>query len=115
MQRIHSDADIGEIVEHPILPEARHYFVAKVEADFDPLSQQNNSLSLTFVRKSHVVCLQFKGVRELEIDAGFPYRWSGLMICDISHLGWDATHIRVTGEEMDPGIRFWANTVERID
>jgi hypothetical protein len=117
MRQKHSDADIdiGQIVEHPILPGARKYFIAKVEAEFDPLSQNKSSLSLTFLNESDVIRLRFTGVRDLEVDAGFPYRYSGLMICDISHLGWEATHIRVTGEEQDPGIRFLANTVERID
>jgi hypothetical protein len=115
MRQKHPDADIGQFVEHPILPGARKYFIAKVEAEFDPYSQENSSLTLAFYSESEVVRLQFTGVHGLEMDSGFPYQDSGLIICDITHLGWETTHIRVTGAEQDSGIRFWANAVARVD
>ena len=106
--------DLGDARPHPILAKPGAYFVSKVAADFDRDWQQNSSLKLTLVRDAEIVCLRFDGIQQLEIDPGFPYSNGGLQILDISHLGWDSLRVRVQGFEQDPGIRFWANSVERV-
>lgn len=99
---------------HNVLAEPWTYEVVGIAWTRDMENQRGDVLSLTLRKDGTTVCLEFRGVSDLEIDAGFPWHSGGLQILDESTAGMEDARVRVNSFEPSPSIRFWARSVERV-
>lgn len=104
--------DIADSPAHPVLERAEAYDV--VGFRYSATSAPYGTLDLVLAAAGVSVELHFEGVRDLEVDCGFP--WSmGIVVLDVSHLGWEDARVRVQGaEDGFPALRFWAREVRRV-
>lgn len=104
----------GGDVPHPILEKPWTYRVVGFAFQMgEDLSF--GSVDLTLAKGGETVRLRFHGVHEFEVEKGFPWVGSGLVILDRSDRGMEHSRIQVDSFEQDPTIRFWAQRVERVE
>jgi hypothetical protein len=108
-------ADLSNAPQHPILEEPHTYAILGFSYIADPSGALNGTLDLLLEKNGRPHTLRFLRAHELEIDAGFPHSYMGLEILDTTMLGWEHSRVRVQGFEDAPGIRFWAQSVDRVD
>ena len=107
-----SQANLADATDHEVLAAPYNYDVIAMRYVVD--EPPYGTLELTLENKEVTVVLQFYGVHELAIGAGFPHSYMGLEILDVSYLGWEHARVRVQGFEDAPGIQFWARAVTRL-
>jgi hypothetical protein len=108
-----SSANIAGAPAHGVLDGVDAYDI--VRFSYSATSAPYGTLDLVLVGAGTSVTLRFEGVRELEVDSGFPHGSLGIDIRDVTHLGWEDARVRVQGVEDDaPAIRFWAREVNRV-
>jgi hypothetical protein len=111
-----TSADISNATDHGVLDSPWTYEVTGITFSANPTGALNGTLELFLSKDSAKITLRFSHAHELEIDAGFPHSYMGLEILDVGFLGWEHSQVRVQGFEEDaPGIRFWAQSVSRVD
>jgi hypothetical protein len=106
-----STANLEGAPDHEVLPDPWTYDIVGLR--FMASTAPFGDLELDLRKGDMEITLRFEGVHELEIDAGFPHSCMGLMILDVSHLGWEHARVRVECFEDAPAIRFWAKGVSR--
>jgi hypothetical protein len=109
-----TNANLSNALDHSILDNACTYDIVGIRFVTDLNGALNGTLDLSLAKDGQAVVLRFNKAHELEIYAGFPYSYMGLEILDVTYLGWEHSRVRVQGFENAPGIRFWAQDVERL-
>lgn len=103
-----------DYVHHPILAKPWTYQV--VGFSFQVGEERSfTKVDLLLAKEGEQVRLRFHGVHEFEVEKGFPWISSGMVILDQSGRGMEDSRIQVSNFEQDPAIRFWARRVERIE
>jgi hypothetical protein len=110
-----TSADISSANDHGVLDSPCEYNISGLAFTADPEGALNGTLDLYLSKDGDIVTLRFLHAHEFEIDAGFPHSYMGLEILDVGFLGWEHSQVRVQGFEDAPGIRFWAQSVSRVD
>lgn len=109
-----SSANIAGAPTHDVLDNPAAYDI--VGFTYSATSAPYGTLDLALESAGTTVTLRFDGVRELEVDCGFPHGSLGIDLRDVTHLGWEDVRVRVQGAESDaPAIRFWAQGVTRVE
>jgi hypothetical protein len=110
-----TSTDISSAADHGVLDSPCEYDISGIAFTADPAGALNGTLDLFLSKDGVTLTLRFLHAHELEIDAGFPHSYMGLEILDVGFLGWEHSQVRVQGFEDAPGIRFWAQSVSRVD
>lgn len=107
------EANLAGAPDHKVLDAPYSYDI--VELRYIAATAPYGTLDLTLEKDGVRLVLRFIDVHELQADPGFPYACMGLEILDISGFGWEHARIRVGGFDGEPGIRFWARDVHRLE